>query len=180
MRAKINIFFDTTNRNDEKIIKDAFKNKANLIIQRVNELNSELFKIDYFDYYRTTRYQGLIGFVGYKVRPNMGSRVPENVDLNNISFSGRTIAYEETPTLIIEADKVKFVGSYVDTDVTGGAKIMWMKPDGSFVKAVDNSDATKDFTNYCFHAYFDLTGAGFASAPLIIVEEADGSTLCFV
>lgn len=69
------------NRNDEKIIRDAFKHKANLVIQRVNELNSELFKIDYFDYYRITKYQGLIGFIAYKVRPNMGSRIPENVDL---------------------------------------------------------------------------------------------------
>lgn len=69
------------NRNDEKIFRDAFKQKANKVIQRVNELNSELFKIDYFDYYRTTIYQGLIGFIAYKVRPNLGSRIPENVDL---------------------------------------------------------------------------------------------------
>ena len=103
-------------------------------------------------------------------------KVPEAVNLDEVAFTGRTIAYEKTPTLAISAYKVEFIGSYVDETITGGEKIMWMKSDGSFVKATDSSDAAKDFTNYCFHAYFDLTGAGFASAPLIIVEEADGST----
>jgi len=69
------------NRNDEKIFRQAFRNKANRVIQRVNQLNSQFFKIDYFDYYRPTLYQGLIGFVGFKIRPNVGAPVPENLDL---------------------------------------------------------------------------------------------------
>lgn len=69
------------NRKDEKIIKDAFKNKADIIIRRVNELNSELFKIDYFDYYKSTKNDGLIGFIGLKIRPFIGAHIPESVDL---------------------------------------------------------------------------------------------------
>lgn len=69
------------NRNDEKIIREAFKGKAQKVVDRVNELNSKLFKIEYFDYYKTTKHQGLIGFIGYKIRPNIGSHSPENVDL---------------------------------------------------------------------------------------------------
>lgn len=69
------------NRNDEKIFKEAFRNKATRVIQRVNQLNSLFFKIDYFDYYRDTQFNGLIGFVGFKLRPNVGAPVPENLDL---------------------------------------------------------------------------------------------------
>lgn len=69
------------NRNDEKIFKEAFRNKANSVIQRVNKLNSLFFKIDYFDYYRDTQFNGLIGFVGFKLRPNVGAPIPENLDL---------------------------------------------------------------------------------------------------
>lgn len=69
------------NRNDEKIFRDAFKKKSNEVIQRVNQLNARFFKIEYFDYYLTTQYNGLIGFTGFKVRLKAGTPVPENLDL---------------------------------------------------------------------------------------------------
>lgn len=69
------------NRNDEKIFKDAFKKKSEDVIKRVNQLNSRFFKIDYFDYYLTTRYNGLIGFTGFKIRPKAGTPISENLDL---------------------------------------------------------------------------------------------------
>lgn len=79
------------NRQDESLLKGAFGNKSKTIIDRANFLNSQFFKIDYFDYYtRVKQNNTLLGFTAFKVRPMLGSPVPENLDIrlnSNINFA---------------------------------------------------------------------------------------------
>ena len=100
---------------------------------------------------------------------------PVAFDLDNISFAGRTIDFEETPTAIVP--QAKFIGSYVDVaNVPGGDNVMWWKnSENNFVKATDGGVA-KAFPNYCFHAYLVLDESFDPNVTArILVEEADGS-----
>ena len=100
---------------------------------------------------------------------------PVAFDLDDISFAGRTIDFEETPTAIVP--QAKFIGSYVDVaNVPGGANVMWWKnSENNFVKATDGGVA-KAFTNYCFHAYLVLDESFDPNVTArILVEEADGT-----
>ena len=81
------------NKQDEKIFKDAFHEKAKEVISRVNWLNGQFFKIDYFNYYITTQDGSLIGYTAFKAKPNAGYPNPENIDIrlnSDIHFKQKT------------------------------------------------------------------------------------------
>ena len=50
------------NKQDEKIFRDAFRNKAQSVLKRVAHLNSQFVKIDLGDYYKDAGYNSIIGF----------------------------------------------------------------------------------------------------------------------
>lgn len=108
------------NRKDEQIFRSAFRQKANRVIERVNWLNAQFYKIDYFDYYVNLSGDNLIGFTGFKTRPNCGLYTPENVSLkinSNITFEQLVFlgeGYEMQPSQIVfEHDKQLHVNKIV-------------------------------------------------------------------
>lgn len=133
------------NRNDEKILRDAFKKKAHGVIQRVNQLNARFFKIDYFDYYLTTQYNGLIGFTGFKVRPKAGTPVSENLDLrlnSDIGFKQKKFGGD-----IYTMDKINIVFAHND-NLIFSKLIMSVNIDNG------NACASQDISN---HVTYDST-----------------------
>lgn len=96
------------NKQDEKIFKDAFRNKAHDVLKRVAYLNSLFVKIDLGDYYKDAGYNSIIGFYAFKIRPNAGSPNPENIEVridSDIHLEQKT--YEED-LYKMEATKVVF------------------------------------------------------------------------
>lgn len=95
------------NKQDEKIFKDAFRNKARNVLNRVSHLNSQFVKIDLGDYYKDAGYNSIIGFYVFKIRPNAGAPNPENIEVRIDSdihleqnyFEGNS--YKMTPTKIV-------------------------------------------------------------------------------
>ena len=76
------------NKQDEKIFKEAFRKNSKCILERVKWLNSQFFKIEYFDDYLDVP-NGMLGFTAFKIKPNAGKPFPENVDIrinSNIEF----------------------------------------------------------------------------------------------
>ncbi len=69
------------NKQDERIYRDAFRGKANHVLNRVAHLNSQFVKIDLGDYYKDSGYNSIIGFYVFKIRPNAGFPNPENIDV---------------------------------------------------------------------------------------------------
>lgn len=97
------------NKQDEKIFRDAFKNKSSSVIERVNRLNAQFFKIAYFDYYLQANRDdnSIIGVTAFKLRPNVGNPRPENLELklnSNIVFEQEIFGidkYTMLPTEIV-------------------------------------------------------------------------------
>lgn len=81
------------NRMDEQIFRDAFHSKANSVVERVNWLNAQFYRIEYFDYYVNEPQGGIIGLTAFKTRPNCGLYSPENISLrinSNVIFDQET------------------------------------------------------------------------------------------
>lgn len=125
------------NKQDEKIFRDAFRHKAQHVLDRVAHLNSQFVKVDLGDYYKDSGYNSIIGFYIFKIRPNAGFPNPENIEvridsdihLEQNDFEGES--YQMKPTKVVfrhsenlSIDKV-FIeltlpsGNVVRKDVTG-------------------------------------------------------------
>lgn len=124
------------NKQDEKIFKDAFRNKAKSVLDRVAHLNSQFVKIDLGDYYKDAGYNNIIGFYAFKIRPNAGSPNPENIEvridsdihLEQIDFEGdkykmnpSKVVFKHLNNLSIDKVYIEFAlrsGEFVVKDVT--------------------------------------------------------------
>lgn len=102
------------NKQDEKIFKDAFRNKADNVLKRVALLKSQFVKIDLGDYYKDAGYNSIIGFYTFKIRPNAGSPNPENIEvridsdihLGQKSYGGDLYKMEPTKVVFKHSEKL--------------------------------------------------------------------------
>lgn len=69
------------NKQDEKLLRDLFKNKSHDILDRINHLSNKFYKIAYFDYFTISKKGTLLGINAFKVRANTGIQEPENTFL---------------------------------------------------------------------------------------------------
>lgn len=124
------------NKQDEKIFRDAFRNKAQNVLDRVAHLNSQFVKIDLGEYYRDAGYNNIIGFYAFKIRPNAGFPNPENIEvridsdihLEQKNFEGDSyelasskVVFKHSESLTIDKAYVEFslpAGDIIRRDVT--------------------------------------------------------------
>jgi len=112
------------NRQDEDIMRQAFREKADNVLKRVNWLNGQFYKIDYFDYYQKALY-GLLGMTAFKIKPNAGFYSPENVNLrinSDIDFTQKEFSGNEftlNPTSIVFEHNNKLKVRDVIVEISG-------------------------------------------------------------
>ena len=124
------------NKQDEKIFRDAFRNKAQNVLDRVANLNSQFVKIDLGEYYKDAGYNSIIGFYAFKIRPNAGFPNPENIEvridsdihLEQKSYQGDSydlasskVVFKHSESLAIDKAYVEFTlpaGDIIRRDVT--------------------------------------------------------------
>lgn len=124
------------NKQDEKIFRDAFRNKAQDVLDRVAHLNSQFVKIDLGEYYKDAGYNSIIGFYAFKIRPNAGSPNPENIEVridsdihleqkyyqgDSYELASSKVVFKHSESLTIDKAYVEFTlpaGDIIRRDVT--------------------------------------------------------------
>lgn len=124
------------NKQDEKIFRDAFRNKAQNVLDRVAHLNSQFVKIDLGEYYKDAGYNSIIGFYAFKIRPNAGFPNPENIEVridsdihleqksyegDSYELSSSKVVFKHSESLAIDKAYVEFTlpaGDIIRRDVT--------------------------------------------------------------
>ena len=116
------------NKQDEKIFRDAFRNKAQNVLDRVAHLNSQFVKIDLGEYYKDAGYNSIIGFYAFKIRPNAGFPNPENIevridsDIHLVQKNYEGDSYELAPSKVIfkHSESLTIDKAYVEFTLPAG------------------------------------------------------------
>lgn len=116
------------NKQDEKIFRDAFRSKAQNVLDRVAHLNSQFVKIDLGEYYKDAGYNSIIGFYAFKIRPNAGFPNPENIEvridsdihLNQISYEGDLYELESSKVVFKHSESLMIDKAYVEFTLPAG------------------------------------------------------------
>ncbi len=116
------------NKQDEKIFRDAFRSKAENVIDRVAHLNSQFVKIDLGEYYKDAGYNSIIGFYAFKIRPNAGFPNPENIEvridsdihLEQKSYEGDSYDLTSSKVVFKHSESLKIDKAYVEFTLPAG------------------------------------------------------------
>ena len=117
------------NKQDEKIFRDAFRNKAQSVLKRVAHLNSQFVKIDLGDYYKDAGYNSIIGFYLFKIRPNAGSPNPENIEvridsdirLEQKNYDGDSYKMKSTKVVFNHSESLTIDKAYIEFTLPSGS-----------------------------------------------------------
>ena len=100
-------------------------------------------------------------------------KVQKAKKVDDIEFPNVNVEYADP---VYVKDGAKFIGSYdLVENIAGGEKKLYMVGSGAFKQAVSGGQP-KSFNNKPLRAYFDLTATALTAAPMIELQEADGST----
>ena len=116
------------NKQDEKIFRDAFRNKAQNVLDRVAHLNSQFVKIDLGEYYKDAGYNSIIGFYVFKIRPNAGFPNPENIEvridsdihLEQKSYEGDSYELSSSKVVFKHSESLAIDKAYVEFTLPAG------------------------------------------------------------
>lgn len=119
------------NKQDEKIFRDAFRNKAQNVLDRVAHLNSQFVKIDLGEYYKDAGYNSIIGFYAFKIRPNAGAPNPENIDVRIDSdihfeqeyFGGDSYRIEPTKVVFNHSKNLSIDNVFLEFSLPNGTVV---------------------------------------------------------
>lgn len=157
------------NKQDEKIFRDAFRNKAQSVLKRVSYLNSQFVKIDLGDYYKDAGYNSIIGFYVFKIRPNVGVPNPENIDVRIDSdihfeqedFGGDSYRIEPTKVVFNHSENLFIDNVFLEFSLQNGKVIRreitpaMSENNGTFIFNSINDITLPDITS-SFNGTIDL------------------------
>jgi len=128
---------------DKKIFTDAFQGKGKQVLDRVDWLDAQFFKVAYLDYnINVGGGSNVIGLTSFKIKPNVGDPIVESVDLrinSNIKFLQNN--YGEDSFLMNESEVIFGHNNKLSID-----QVLL-----SFDMANGQSSITKDVTDLVNH-----------------------------
>ena len=175
------------NKQDEKIFRDAFRNKAQSVLKRVSYLNSQFVKIDLGDYYKDAGYNSIIGFYVFKIRPNAGAPNPENIDVRIDSdihfeqedFGGDSYRIEPTKVVFNHSENLSIDNVFLEFSLQNGKVIRreitpaMSENNGTFTFNSINDITLPDITS-SFNGTIDLR---YLFNTSFIVDEANQQSI---